>query len=171
MLHHSLSSESERHPTDLNDVLRDYSRLVKRSFETRSPGVEVTVETSFDDAVGLVEIVPQDMSRVFTNILRNAFDGLHERTEGTDVAFVPKVQISTSREEGVVQIRIADNGVGIPENLRGKIFEPFFTTKATGSGTGLGLSMSYEIVAAHGGALELDASVDEGAAFIIRLPT
>jgi len=167
MLEHSKVGEGERHPTDLNEFLDEYVTLAQHSLEAREPNFKVEIERSFDDAVYQVDLVPQDMGRVFMNLLGNAFDALREhRSNGA-----PKVTVSTTRIDGQVEIRVSDNGPGIPEKVRARIFEPFFTTKPTGSGTGLGLSMSYDIVTkGHGGTLEVVSEEGAGATFIVRLP-
>jgi signal transduction histidine kinase len=170
MLRHSQSSKSERHPTDLNALLREYASLVQRSFEGQYPDMVVRIDASYDAALGRVEVVPQEMGRVFMNLLNNALEALHERLQRGEPDFEPVVRIRTSREPDHVEIRIEDNGLGVPRSIRDKIFNPFFTTREVGAGAGLGLSMSYEIVAAHGGALELDHDSAEGAVFVIRLP-
>ena len=167
MLEHSKVGEGERQPTNLNDLLDEYVTLAHHGFEARNGDFKVEIQRSFDDAVGQVDIVPQDMGRVFMNLIGNAFDALKEH--GSSGA--PKVTVSTSKVDSAVEIRVADNGPGIPEKVRARIFEPFFTTKPTGSGTGLGLSMSYDIVTkGHGGSLDVESEEGEGATFVVRLP-
>ncbi len=168
MLEHSKVGDGERSSTDLNDLLDEYVTLAVHGQEARNPDFDVRVERHFDDTVGKVDIVPQDIGRVFMNLLGNAFDALTEH--GANGA-APTVTVTTARADGKVEIRVADNGPGIPEKVRAKIFEPFFTTKPTGSGTGLGLSMSYDIVTkGHGGTLEVTSEEGRGATFIVRLP-
>jgi signal transduction histidine kinase len=123
-----------------------------------------------DDA-GSVGLVPQSIGRVLLNLLGNAFDAVQEHASQAGVDYVPEVRVSTRRLPGHVEIRVADNGPGIPEDVRDRLFEPFFTTKPTGSGTGLGLSLSYDIVAnGHGGSLTVESEAGGGAAFIVKLP-
>jgi len=168
MLEHSKVGEGERAPVDLNEFLDEYVTLAVHGLEARSPGFEVKVEREYDAAVGQVDVVPQDIGRVFMNLLSNAFDALKEH--GTNSG-APTVYVNTSRVDKHIEIRVRDNGPGIPEKVKAKIFEPFFTTKPTGSGTGLGLSMSYDIVTkGHGGTLEVDSEVGQGASFVVRLP-
>lgn len=169
MLRHSQSSKSERHPADLNALLREYSSLVQRTYESKYPDLAVGIDASYDEGLGRIDVVPQDMGRVFMNLLHNAFEAINERYRKNAGTFEPKVSVTTKRERDLVEIRISDNGTGVAPDIRDKIFNPFFTTREVGEGAGLGLSMSYEIVAAHGGALELDGA-DEGATFVIRLP-
>ena len=167
MLEHSKVGEGERSPTDLNELLDEYVTLARHGFEARSGGFEVTVERTYDDGLGRVDVVPQDMGRVFMNLLSNAFDALKEN----GAAAHPTVFVSTIRVGNSIEIRIKDNGPGIPEKVRARIFEPFFTTKPTGSGTGLGLSMAYDIVTkGHGGTLDVESEEGQGATFVVRLP-
>jgi two-component system NtrC family sensor kinase len=117
-------------------------------------------------------MVPQEIGRVLLNLLSNAFDAVHEHAATVNGVYVPRVRVTTRRREGQVEIRVSDNGPGIPSEIREKIFEPFFTTKPTGSGTGLGLSLSYDIVTqGHGGTLSVESEAGQGAAFIVTLPT
>jgi signal transduction histidine kinase len=172
MLEHAKVGEGERSPTDLNELLDEYVTLARHGLEARGGGFEVKVERDYDESVGRVDVVPQDMGRVFMNLLGNAFDALKmSKVEGRKSKVAPAIKVSTLRENGQVEIRITDNGPGIPPEVKSKIFEPFFTTKPTGSGTGLGLSMSYDIVTkGHGGELEVESSEGSGATFIVRLP-
>jgi signal transduction histidine kinase len=168
MLEHSKSGEGERHPTDLNELLDEYVTLAHHGLEARGGGFKVEIKRVYDEKVGKVDVVPQELGRVFMNLIGNAFDALREHG---DNARQPTVTISTRHLEGQVEIRVADNGPGIPEKVKARIFEPFFTTKPTGSGTGLGLSMSYDIVTkGHGGQLEVVSEPGQGATFIVKLP-
>jgi signal transduction histidine kinase len=168
MLEHSKSGEGERHPTDLNQLLDEYVTLAHHGLRTRYEDFEVHIDKDYDEHVGKVDLIPQEMGRVFMNLIGNAFDALNEYgANGSD----PIVSVSTSRMGDAVEIKIADNGPGIPPKVRERIFEPFFTTKPTGMGTGLGLSMSYDIVTkGHGGELDVISEPGEGATFILRLP-
>jgi signal transduction histidine kinase/ligand-binding sensor domain-containing protein len=168
MLEHSQAGEGQRAPTDLNDLLDEYVTLAHHGFRAQAGDFEVKVERSFGDGVGRVDIVPQDMGRVFMNLISNAFDALKEYgSNGAE----PVVTIATAKSDHEIEIRISDNGPGIPEKVKARIFEPFFTTKPTGSGTGLGLSMSYDIVTkGHGGSLEVESVEGLGATFVVKLP-
>jgi two-component system, NtrC family, sensor kinase len=126
--------------------------------------------TDFDDAVESIRIVPQDFGRVFLNLTNNAFYAVDEKKKQVGESFEPTVSLRTRMVAGKIEIRIIDNGYGIPEHIKEKIFQPFFTTKPTGSGTGLGLSLSYDIVKAHGGELKVETTEGEGSEFIIQLP-
>jgi len=129
------------------------------------------IERDYDEAVGEIEVEPQGMGRVFINLLTNAFDAVQEKARTTDAQYTPTVQVRTQLHEGRVEIRVSDNGPGIAAEIREKIFEPFFTTKPTGSGVGLGLSLSYDIVTqGHGGTLTFESSEGLGATFIVTVP-
>jgi len=168
MLEHSKVGEGERTPTKLNDLLDEYVTLASHGLEARGGGFKVDVIREFDDSIGQVDLVPQDMGRVFMNLIGNAFDALREHGANGKQ---PTVTVTTALVDGSVEIRVADNGPGIPPKVKSKIFEPFFTTKPTGSGTGLGLSMSYDIVTkGHGGTLDVVSEVGQGATFVVRLP-
>ncbi len=168
MLEHSKVGEGERSSTDLNELLDEYVTLARHGLEARGGGFEVVVERSYDDTVGRVDVVPQDMGRVFMNLIGNAFDALKEHGSRGGA---PTVSVSTAKIDGMVEIRFKDNGPGIPPKVMVRIFEPFFTTKPTGSGTGLGLSMAYDIVTkGHAGTLDVESEEGEGATFVVRLP-
>ena len=128
--------------------------------------------TDFDDTIGTIDIVPQDIGRVILNLITNAFYVVDEKKKSGIENYEPTVSVSTKKGDSTIEIRVADNGNGIPESIINKIFEPFFTTKPSGKGTGLGLSMSYEIVTkSHGGELKVDTKQGIGTTFIITLPT
>ena len=168
MLEHSKVGEGERASIDLNELLDEYVTLAVHGLEARNPGLEVHVERSYDEAVGQVDVVPQDIGRVFMNLLSNAFDVLKEHGANKGA---PTVYVYSLRRDNHVEIRVRDNGPGIPDKVKARVFEPFFTTKPTGSGTGLGLSMSYDIVTkGHGGTLDVESAEGEGSTFTVRLP-
>ncbi|HLE56775.1 MAG TPA: ATP-binding protein, partial [Rhodothermia bacterium] len=168
MLEHSKVGEGERTPTNLNELLDEYVTLAVHGLEARGGGFKVNVVREFDGAIGQVDLVPQDMGRVFMNLMSNAFDVLKEHGSPSGA---PTVTIGTAQVDGIVEVRVTDNGPGIPPKVKARIFEPFFTTKPTGSGTGLGLSMSYDIVTkGHGGTLDVVSEEGQGATFIVRLP-
>ena len=172
MLEHSKSGEGQRASVDLTELLDEYVTLAHHGLKAAAPDFEIRIEREYDDSIGRVDMVPQEMGRVFMNLIGNAFDALRESGPGNrESGRNPTLTVSTSNSDRWVEIRIADNGPGIPDNVKSKIFEPFFTTKPTGSGTGLGLSMSYDIVTkGHGGELEVVSEPGEGAIFIVRLP-
>ena len=128
------------------------------------------MKTDFDNSIGNINIIPQDIGRVVLNILTNAFYVVDEKKKSGAEGYEPTVSISTKKINDKVEIRVSDNGSGIPQKVLDKIFQPFFTTKPTGQGTGLGLSLSYDIVKAHGGELMVETKEGEGTTFIIALP-
>ena len=134
------------------------------------------MKTDFDESIGIINIIPQDIGRVILNLINNAFYVVNEKSKQNIVGYEPTVSVSTHRSlssgegRGEVLIKVKDNGNGIPQKVLDKIFQPFFTTKPTGQGTGLGLSLSYDIVKAHGGELKVDTKEGEGSEFSIRLP-
>ena len=128
------------------------------------------VNTDFDTTIGKINIIPQDIGRVLLNVYNNAFYAVSEKKKQQPDGFEPTVSVSTKKNYNKVEIRVKDNGNGIPEKILDKIFHPFFTTKPTGQGTGLGLSLSYDIVKTHGGELKVETKEGEGAEFIIELP-
>ncbi len=132
------------------------------------------MNTDFDENIGKINIVPQEMGRVILNLINNAFYAVSEKKSQMEVDgtydFDPNVKISTNKIANGLEIKVKDNGNGITNNVVGKIFQPFFTTKPTGKGTGLGLSMSYDIVKAHGGEVKVESNEGEGSTFTIQFP-
>jgi signal transduction histidine kinase len=133
------------------------------------------MKTDFDESIGNINIIPQDIGRVILNLITNAFYVVNEKAQSAvataaAVKYEPTVSITTKKIGNKVEIKVTDNGNGIPQKILDKIFQPFFTTKPTGQGTGLGLSLSYDIVKAHGGELKVDTKEGEGSEFIIQLP-
>jgi signal transduction histidine kinase len=132
----------------------------------------VTIKTDFDETVEKIKIIPQDIGRVILNLITNAFYAVNDKKKQQADGYEPMVTVSTKRLEGKIEIRVADNGNGIPQKVLDKIFQPFFTTKPTGQGTGLGLSLSYDIIVKeHGGQLKVETKEGEGAEFVIVLQT
>jgi signal transduction histidine kinase/ligand-binding sensor domain-containing protein len=171
MMRHASGATGERQRVALNSLVSEYVDLAFHGVRANRPGFEVAITREFDEAAGEVELVPQQIGQVLVNLFNNAFDAVEERRRLGE-AYSPAVRVSTRRSDGKVEIRVADNGVGIPPSVRDKIFEPFFTTKPAGSGTGLGLSLSYEIVTrGHGGSLAVHSDMVEGTTFIITLPS
>lgn len=171
MLQHSRGKGGKRDAVDINALLDEYVNLAYHGMRAQKIDFNITLERRLDGDVGLVPIIPQEMGRVFINILNNVFYAVHERGQFTNGQFAPTVEVTTMRRNGYIEIQIAGNGPGIPEHVRQRIFEPFYTTKSTGEGTGLGLSMSYEIVTqVHGGALDVSSADGEGTIFTITLP-
>ena len=125
---------------------------------------------NFDQSIGNINIIPQDIGRVVLNLINNAFYAVEEKKKQDQNGYDPTVSVSTKKYNGKVEIKVSDNGNGIPQKVLDKIFQPFFTTKPTGQGTGLGLSLSYDIVKAHGGEITLETKEGQFAEFIIQLP-
>ena len=129
-----------------------------------------TIKTDFDNTIGKINVVPQDIGRVLLNLFNNAFYAIGERRKVEGVGYEPFISVCTKKVDNKVEIHVKDNGNGIPQKVVDKIFQPFFTTKPTGQGTGLGLSLSYDIVKAHGGEIKVETKEGEGSEFIIQLP-
>ncbi len=129
------------------------------------------LKTDFDESTGKINIVPQDIGRVMLNLYNNAFYVVNERQKKADQSYQPTIFLSSKKAGNKVILTVRDNGNGIPQNIVDKIFQPFFTTKPTGEGTGLGLSLSYDIIKAHGGEIKAESKEGEGTMFIIKLPT
>ena len=162
MLAHSRSGKGEKEPTDLNALAEEYLKLSYHGLRAKDKSFNADFKTDFDPNLPKVNIVPQDIGRVLLNLINNAFQAVHERSKEADSEYLPLVTITTKlTANGQQLIAISDNGPGIPPDIKDKIFQPFFTTKPTGEGTGLGLSLSYDIVKAHGGELKLETTEAE----------
>jgi len=171
MLLHSRGTSGEKTLTDINDLLDQYVNLAYHGMRAQNKDFNITIEKDYDGSLEKINVVPQDISRVFLNIINNACYAANERNVQEDNDFSPTLKVSTKKLNDKVEIRIVDNGNGIPENIKDKIFQPFFTTKPTGEGTGLGLSLSYDIVTkVHSGELKVETKGSEGTSFIILLP-
>ena len=180
MMQHARGSGGRRETVEVNAFVGEYLNLSYHGQRARVPDFNADLATDFGADIGTVELVPQEMGRVLINLLGNAFDAVYAHQTETrlgaslqngEAEYAPEVRVTTRRENGQVEIRVADNGPGIPEDVREKIFEPFFTTKPTGSGTGLGLSLSHDIVTqGHGGTLTVESAPGEGAAFVVTVP-
>jgi signal transduction histidine kinase len=181
MLQHSRSSSAVKELTDINKLADEYLRLAYHGLRAKDKSFNVTIITDFDESIGNINIIPQDIGRVILNLITNAFYAVNTtQPPNGGVEHVPTVSVSTKKKNGIIEIKVIDNGGGIPKNIVDKIFQPFFTTKPTGQGTGLGLSLSYDIVKAHGGELKVETQSAEaaaqagketiGAEFIIQLP-
>src|SRR5450432_305178 len=170
MLQHSRSSSGQKEPTDLNALADEYLRLSYHGLRAKDKFINATMQTDFDPMVGKVNIIPQDIGRALLNLYNNAFYAVSEKKKEQPEGFEPTLFVGTKRIGNMVEIRVRDNGRGIPGKVRDKIFQPFFTTKPTGMGTGLGLSLSYETIKAHSGELMVQSKEGEGAEFMIRIP-
>jgi len=170
MLQHSRANTGEKQLTDINALTDEYSRLSYQAMRSKDKSFNATINTNYDGSIGKINVVPQDIGRVLLNLLNNAFYAVQQKKQQLNETYKPMVSISTKKLNDKIEISVKDNGNGIPQKLVDKIFQPFFTTKPTGEGTGLGLSLSYDIVKAHGGELKVETKEGEGAAFTITLP-
>jgi signal transduction histidine kinase/ligand-binding sensor domain-containing protein len=169
MLQHSRSSSGQKESTDINELCDEYLRLAYHGLRAKDKSFNAELKTEFDESIGKINIVPQDIGRVVLNLINNAFYAVDERKKQIGDGYEPIVSVSTQKINGKVEIKVADNGNGIPQKILDKIFQPFFTTKPTGQGTGLGLSLAYDIVKAHGGEMKVETKEGEGSTFIIHL--
>jgi len=170
MLQHSRSSTGVKEPTDINALADEYLRLAFHGLRAKDKNFNVELKTDFDNSIGRINIIPQDIGRVLLNLYNNAFYAGTEKKKSTDELYEPTVSVSTKKIGDKVEIRVKDNGNGIPQKVVDKIFQPFFTTKPTGQGTGLGLSLSYDIVKAHGGEIKVNTKEGQGTEFIVQIP-
>jgi signal transduction histidine kinase len=171
MLQHSRGTEGKKELTNLNTLADEYLRLAFHGMRAKDKSFNSEMETDLDNNLGEVNVVPQDIGRVLLNLITNAFHALHQRKQAERDGYQPKVTLQTLRKNDKVEIRVKDNGAGIPEAIRSKIFEPFFSTKGTGKGTGLGLSLSYDIITkGHNGQIRVESQEGEGTEFIVALP-
>ncbi len=171
MLQHSRSTSSIiKEPTDINKLADEYLRLTYQGLRAKEKSFNAILKTDFDESVGKVNIIPQDIGRVLLNLITNAFYAVDEKRKLAVADYEPTVAISTKKIDNKIEIKVTDNGNGIPKNIVDKIFQPFFTTKPTGQGTGLGLSMAYDVIKVHGGEINVDSNEGEGTNFIISLP-
>ncbi len=182
MLQHSRASTSQKELTDINKLTDEYLRLSYQGLRAKDQSFNATIQTDFDERIGKINIISQDIGRVLLNLFTNAFYSVTEKKKKFQQDptgfknllgmsdYEPAVVVSTKKENDKVIIKVNDNGNGIPQKVLDKIFQPFFTTKPTGQGTGLGLSMSYDIIKAHGGEIKVETNDGEFAEFIIQLP-
>ncbi|HSR37477.1 MAG TPA: ATP-binding protein, partial [Phnomibacter sp.] len=179
MLQHSRSNSDGKEPTDINALCDEYLRLAYHGLRAKDKTFNAIFETQLDPTVGKLNIIPQEIGRVLLNLINNAFYAVSQRQKALAAdenaaageKYVPSVWVQTRNLDKQVEIRITDNGTGIPSHLADKVFQPFFTTKPTGEGTGLGLSLSYDIVTnGHQGQLQLESKEQNGTTFIILLP-
>lgn len=171
MLQHARASTGKKELTDLNKLVDEYLRLSIQGMRAKDKDFNARIETNFDEALGTVSVVPQDIGRVLLNLFNNAFYAVNEKKKGLNGAFEPVLFVSTKKEAGYIVIKVRDNGNGIPQKVADKIYQPFFTTKPAGEGTGLGLSLSYDIVTKqHSGTLTMDTKEGEYAEFTVQLP-
>ena len=171
MLEHSHGTTGEKQPTDINRLAEEYLWLAYHGIQARDKNFSAEIQTHYDSGVGTVDVVPQEIGRVFLNLYNNAFYAVNQKKKKLGGSFAPEVVMNTKRENGTIEIHVKDNGTGIPKKALDKIFQPFFTTKPTGEGTGLGLSLSYDIVTkGHGGDISVDTKEGEYSEFVVQLP-
>jgi len=171
MLQHSRASSNTREPTDVNKLADEYLRLAYHGLRAKDKSFNAELETNFDTGLLLANLVPQDIGRVLLNLFTNAFYATEQKKKLLAGNYSPVVAVSTAIANGQIEIRVRDNGIGIPENIKEKIMQPFFTTKPTGEGTGLGLSLTYDIVVkGHGGKIDINTKEGEFTEFIVTLP-
>ncbi|MGN6196126.1 MAG: sensor histidine kinase, partial [Ginsengibacter sp.] len=170
MLQHSRQSSGQKELTDINALADEYLRLSYHGLRAKDKSFNATIETDFNNSIGKINIIPQDIGRVLLNLFNNAFYAVNEQKNQKPQSYNPTVFVHTQKCDGKVQITVRDNGNGIPQKIIDKIFQPFFTTKPTGQGTGLGLSLSYDIIKAHGGEIKVESKEGVGSEFIIQLP-
>jgi signal transduction histidine kinase len=171
MLEHSRAGKGEKVQTDINALADEYLRLSYHGLRAKDKSFSADFATDLDPNLPKVNVVASDIGRVLLNLINNAFYAVNERSKKGEEGYYPKVLISSRQENGKVVVSVQDNGPGIPSSIKEKIFQPFFTTKPTGSGTGLGLSLSYDIVKAHGGELRVESDESIGTKFILTLNT
>jgi signal transduction histidine kinase len=171
MLRHSRTSNNKKESTDINALADEYLRLAYHGMRAKDMSFNSAMKTDYDESIGLLKIISQDIGRVILNLITNAFYAVTEKKKTHSDGYEPTVTVSTKKIGNKVEVKVKDNGTGIPQKALDKIFQPFFTTKPTGQGTGLGLSLSYDIVTkGHGGELKVETKEGEYTEFSIILP-
>jgi signal transduction histidine kinase len=170
MLEHSRSSDGHKESKDINALADEYLRLAYHGLRAKDKSFNATMNTEFDESIAKIDIVAQDIGRVILNLISNAFHEVNDCKDKMVDGYSPTVSVASKDLGDSIAIYVQDNGRGIPQDIQDKIFQPFFTTKPTGQGTGLGLSLSYDIVKAHNGNLTVESKPGEGATFIMTLP-
>jgi two-component system NtrC family sensor kinase len=170
MLQHSRKSSGQKELTDINELCDEYLRLSYHGLRAKDKSFNAEIKTDFDESIGKINIVSQDIARVLLNLYNNAFYAVNEKKKTADDSYQPTVAVQSKKLNGRIEISVSDNGSGIPQKIMDKIFQPFFTTKPTGQGTGLGLSLVYDIIKAHGGEIKIETKEGQGTEFIIQLP-
>jgi signal transduction histidine kinase len=171
MLQHSKQTKGIKEPTDINALCDEYLRLSYHGMRAKDKTFNADYKTDFDETIGKINIVPQDIGRVLLNLFNNAFYAVNEKKKLMANSYQPMAEVKTRRINDKVEIIVSDNGNGIPQNIIDKIFQPFFTTKPTGQGTGLGLSLAYDIITKeHNGTIKVESKESEGSLFVIQLP-
>ena len=171
MLLHSREGSGEHRPADINAIVEESVNLAYHGARAEKSGFNITLQHDLDPAAGMIDLYPQEITRVLLNLISNGFYAATKRKEAGEAGFEPMLRASTKNLGDAVEIRIRDNGTGIPQEVKEKIFNPFFTTKPAGEGTGLGLSMSHDIVVKqHGGRIDVETEPGAFTEFVITLP-
>jgi signal transduction histidine kinase/ligand-binding sensor domain-containing protein len=170
MLQHSKKTSGQKEPTNIYALADEYLRLSFHGMRAKDKDFSATSNTDFDESIGLINIIPQDISRVLLNLYNNGFYAVIEKAKQQANGYDPTISVRTKKINNTVELTVKDNGNGIAQNIVDKIFQPFFTTKPTGEGTGLGLSLSYDIIKAHGGEITVESKEGESSEFKIQLP-
>ncbi|HEV8506148.1 MAG TPA: ATP-binding protein [Chitinophagaceae bacterium] len=170
MLQHTRASTGQKELTDINILADEYLRLAYHGLRAKDKSFNATFKSHLDHTIGKINVVPQDIGRVILNLVNNAFYAVTEKQRQNISGYEPTVTLIVKKVAGKIEIIVSDNGNGVPQKVLDKIFQPFFTTKPTGQGTGLGLSLSYDIIKAHGGEIKIETKEGEGSEFIIQLP-
>lgn len=170
MLQHSKTGSGKKENTDINALCEEYLRLSFHGVRSKDKNFNSQLKTEFDESIEKINVIPQDIGRVIMNLLTNAFYAVNEKSKLQEENYKASVTVSTKKRNEWIEISVADNGNGISEEIVEKIFQPFFTTKPTGQGTGLGLSLSYDIIKVHGGRINVQSQSGEGSIFTISLP-
>jgi two-component system NtrC family sensor kinase len=171
MLQHSRTSTGKKEPTDINVLADEYLRLAYHGLRAKDKSFNAAIKTDYDENIGLIKIISQDIGRVILNLITNAFYAVMEKKKLQPAGYEPTVTVSTKKIDNKIIVEVKDNGTGIPQKAIDKIFQPFFTTKPTGQGTGLGLSLSYDIVTkGHGGEIKVETKEGESTGFSVILP-
>jgi C4-dicarboxylate-specific signal transduction histidine kinase len=170
MMQHANGGTGNRQKIQVNTFVEEYVNLAFHGMRARNAHFNVTIEREYADDAGQIEIMPQEIGRVLINLFNNAFDALQEKTT-VDADFTPTLHVRTSRSADHIVLQVSDNGPGIASDILDRIFEPFFTTKPAGRGTGLGLSLSYDIIVhGHGGHVDVTCNDSGGVTFTVQLP-
>jgi len=171
MLQHSRAGNNVKEPTNINALADEYLRLAYHGLRAKDKSFNADLQTNFDEQLPKIHVIPQDVGRVLLNLFTNAFYATHQMQKMTKGDYKPMVSVTTATNDKFVVIMVKDNGIGIPDAIKDKIMQPFFTTKPTGEGTGLGLSLSYDIVVkTHNGTIAIDSKENEYTIFTIHLP-
>jgi signal transduction histidine kinase len=170
MLQHSRTSSGKKEITDINGLCDEYLRLAYHGYRAKDKSFNAKFETHLDPTLPKINVVPQEIGKVVLNLVNNAFYAVNDKVKRGIPGYEPAVTVTTKNVGDKIEISVTDNGQGIPDSIREKIFQPFFTTKPTGRGTGLGLSLSYDIVKAHGGELSVESVQGKETTFTIIIP-